>query len=89
MITIFNRKELIVTASMEKQAEVRDILAKNHMPYEVKTVNRSSGSALGGRTRAVTGTCGEKPELMYEYVVYEIGRASCREKKKIMKRLLL
>ena len=55
MITIFNRKELIVTASMEKQAEVRDILAKNHMPYEVKTVNRSSGSALGGRTRAVTG----------------------------------
>ncbi len=28
MITIFNRKELIVTASMEKQAEVRDILAK-------------------------------------------------------------
>lgn len=35
-----------------------------------KTVNRSSGSALGGRTRAVTGTCGEKPELMYEYVVY-------------------
>ena len=51
MITIFNRKELIVTASMEKQAEVRDILAKNHMPYEVKTVNRSSGSALGGRTR--------------------------------------
>lgn len=70
MITIFNRKELIVTASMEKQAEVRDILAKNHMPYEVKTVNRSSGSALGGRTRAVTGACGEKPELMYEYVVY-------------------
>ena len=63
MITIFNRKELIVTASMEKQAEVRYILAKNHMPYEVKTVNRSSGSA-------VTGTCGEKPELMYEYVVY-------------------
>ena len=33
MITIFNRKELIVTASMEKQAEVRDILAKK--PYAV------------------------------------------------------
>ena len=70
MIMIFNRKELIVTASMKKQEEVREVLSKNHIPYEVKTVNRSSGSALGGRTRAVTGTFGEKPEFMYEYILY-------------------
>lgn len=70
MITIFNRKELIVTTSMEKQAEVREILAQNNIPYEVKTVNRGSGSALGGRTRAVSGALGEKQELTYEYIIY-------------------
>lgn len=28
MITVFNRKELIVTMEMNRQAEVRDILSK-------------------------------------------------------------
>ena len=75
MITIFNRKELIVTASMEKQAEVRDILAKNHMPYEVKTVNRSSGSTLGGRTRA-----GKPDESVYSRRIFRIYRSGGKRK---------
>lgn len=34
MIHAFNRKELITTYDIKKQAEVCDILAKNHMEYE-------------------------------------------------------
>ena len=56
---------------MEKQAEVRDILAKNHMPYEVKTVNRSSGSALGGRNACGNWDMRRKNRnLCMKYVVY-------------------
>ena len=39
MITVFNRKELIVTMEMNRQAEVRDILSKNNIEYIIKTVN--------------------------------------------------
>ena len=38
MITIFNRKELLTTFSMEEQDRVREILAQNHIDYRVKTV---------------------------------------------------
>ena len=36
MITIFNRKELIVTTEMNRQAQVRDILSQNGIDYTVK-----------------------------------------------------
>ena len=39
MITVFNRKELIVTMEMNRQAEVRDILSNNNIEYIIKTVN--------------------------------------------------
>ena len=33
MLTILNRRELLVTLSMERQAEVRRILAENGIDY--------------------------------------------------------
>ena len=36
MITIFNRKELLVTTDMEEFARARDILAQNCIEYDIK-----------------------------------------------------
>ena len=36
MITIFNRKELWTTFSMEEQASIRSLLADNGIDYSIK-----------------------------------------------------
>lgn len=43
MLTILNRRELLVTLSMERQAEVRRILAENGIDYTIKTTNMQGG----------------------------------------------
>ncbi len=70
MITILNRKELIVTFSMERQAEIREILASKNVEYYVKVVNRKSPSPMAGGSRGRTGTFGENLNLAYEYIIY-------------------
>ena len=55
MLTIFNRRELIVTMDMKRQAEVREILAQNGIDYDVKTVNLMTRSYFGTQ-RARTGS---------------------------------
>ena len=47
MITIFNRKELAVTMSMDRQAEIRSILQSNGIDYSVKTTNLQSAPPDG------------------------------------------
>lgn len=69
MITIFNRRELLVTFSMEKQAELRERLKENRIDYSLKVVNRSGASVLGS-SRARFGTFGQNMKLAYEYVFY-------------------
>lgn len=69
MITIFNRRELIVTMEMNRQSEVRDILAQNNIDYTVKTVNLQSAPILGSR-RAQIGSLGINPDYSYEYKIY-------------------
>ena len=39
MITIFNRKELLITYDMNKQSEVRTILQNHKIEYNVKVKN--------------------------------------------------
>ena len=48
MITVFNRKELLCTFDMKKQAEVRDILWKFDISYEVRVSDRAD-FFVGGR----------------------------------------
>ncbi len=70
MITIFNRKELTVSFSMEKQSQIRDILRANNIEYSIKAINRKSPSPFSAASRARTGTFGENLELSYEYIIY-------------------
>ena len=51
MLTIFNRKELITTMDMQRQANIRSILSANGIAYTVRTENLQGSSALGGRSR--------------------------------------
>ncbi|WP_352400484.1 hypothetical protein [Anaerotignum sp.] len=37
MITIFNRKELFITNSMEDQARIRDLLSAHNIDYTIST----------------------------------------------------
>ena len=54
MLTIFNRKELIVTMDIHRQAEIRDVLAQNGIDYTVKTKNLQNSGVLDSQ-RGHTG----------------------------------
>ena len=62
MLTIFNRKELITTMDMQRQANIRSILSANGIAYTVRTENLQGSSALGG--------FGIDPNYSYEYHIY-------------------
>ncbi len=70
MITIFNRREVCITYSMQEQGEIRTLLADSGIDYSVKVVNRKSPSPAGAGSRARTGTFGEDLSKMYEYIFY-------------------
>lgn len=73
MIHIFNRKELLITWSMQDLAQIRDILVSNHIEYRIRTVNTGRSASSWGRTsssRARTGTAGLRTDVMYQYYVY-------------------
>lgn len=70
MITIFNRKELLSTNEMQRQAQARQRLADSGIDYQVKVINRKSPSPLAAGSRAYTGTFGEKLEFAYTYIIY-------------------
>lgn len=66
MITIFNRRELVTTFSMEKQARLRDILSQNDIPYRIKSDSHPSGSYTRGRT----GSFGQNSAYACQYTIY-------------------
>lgn len=70
MITIFNRKELISTYDMKKQAEVRDLLSQFKISYSIKVINRKSPSPFDAGSRARTGTLEENLQLEYQYIIF-------------------
>ncbi len=69
MISIFNRRELLVTLSMETQAKVRNILAANHIDYTIKTKNLQA-SPWYANSRSRTGSFGINTDYTYEYKIY-------------------
>lgn len=70
MITLFNRKELICTFDMKKQAKVSGILDEHHIDYRIKTSNRKSPCPVASGSRSRTGTYGKKTEFEYEYRIF-------------------
>lgn len=69
MITIFNRRELLITMDFQKQAEVRGILSANRIPYVTKTTNITNSHAVGSH-RGHQGSLGVNSEHSYEYKIY-------------------
>ncbi len=70
MITVFNRKELLITYSMKEQAEVKQMLEEHNIKYHVRVVDRKSPSIFSPGSRAYTGTYGENLEQNCQYTIY-------------------
>lgn len=70
MITLLNRKELIITFDVNRLAEIRNILMKHDIDYHIKTVNRAGVLPVDAGIRGRMGRVGERQDLMCEYVVY-------------------
>ena len=69
MITIFTRRELLITMDMEQQSRVRSILAAGGIPYKVNVTNLQSATVLGS-SRARTGSFGIDQSYSYEYKIF-------------------
>ena len=69
MIHMFNRRELVLTLSMERQADIRAILSANGIDYQVKTTNLQN-APIAGSERARRGSFGIQSEHSYEYKIY-------------------
>lgn len=70
MITIFNRRELICTNDMKKQAKVREQLSQFKIPYLVNVVDgRSPSLFITGHIGRI-GTFGNHVKLEYQYRIF-------------------
>lgn len=69
MITIFNRKELLITMDIKRQSNVRDILSANSIDYTIKVTNLQSASAVGSM-RGRIGNFGINQNYSYKYKIY-------------------
>lgn len=62
MIAFWNRKELTVTFSTERQSKIRELLKKNGIPYTYNVVSRGSVRARGHSFGSVQNS--------WEYIIY-------------------
>lgn len=69
MITIFTRKELLITMDIKRQSRVRDILSANGIDYTVKTTNLQNAAIIGS-SRSRVGSLGMNQKFAYEYKIY-------------------
>ena len=69
MLTLYNRKELLITMDMKRQSEVREILTAHGIEYKVQTTNRESPTAFE-RQRVHSGSLGIDQNQVYEYKIY-------------------
>lgn len=69
MITVFNRRELYMTYSMDERVRICDLLRANNIDYHLKTINPTTSTFCSTR-RANFGTLGMNMDYMYEYHIY-------------------
>ena len=84
MITIFNRKELLITYDMKKQGEVRTLLQAHKIKYDVKVKNLLSSSPMHAGARTHTGSHGIDLMKSYEYKIY-VKKADYEKAKKLIR----
>ena len=70
MITIFNRKELVVTYSLEEQSRIREILSSNGMEYKIKVTDRTNAQVIMPGIRSEISDFGNDSGWMYEYQIF-------------------
>ena len=70
MITVFNRKELLITYDSKVQSEVRTILRDHKIKYNVKVKNLLSPSIFSRSGRTYLGSRGVDLTKSYEYKIY-------------------
>lgn len=78
MITIFNRKEVLLTYSMKEQADIRKLLSCNRINFITRTRNSLNYS------RGRVGGTGWNTETSYEYKIYVNRKDYARAKEIIM-----
>ena len=75
MICLFNRKELLITKSLEKRNSVCALLTQEQIPYTART--RTGSLTNADRYRGVPFI---SPNTTYEYLIYvhrrDFGRAA-------------
>ena len=69
MMSIFTRRELLITMDEGRQANVRQILASNGIKYSVKVTNLQSSTVVGS-SRARTGSFRINQNYSYEYKIF-------------------
>ena len=69
MITIFNRKELLITTDLNYQSNIRSILSDNGIDYTIKATNLQCSSILYNK-RGRFGSFGINQNYSYEYKIY-------------------
>ena len=69
MITIFTRKELLVTLDTKRYGNASDILSASGIDYTVKVTNRQTAAVVGS-SRARVGSFGMNQNFAYEYKIY-------------------
>lgn len=67
MLTIFNRKELCISRSIESQAEIRDILQNNGIEYTFKIIDHNNYYGNEIATRAAY----KSREILYRFYVHK------------------
>lgn len=55
MITVLNRREVLLTYNLQRLAEVRELLETNNVKYDYKVINRNSPSALSDARALLQG----------------------------------
>lgn len=58
MISIFNRKEFVITYDMKKQSEIRTVLKNNEIEYKVKVKNILKSNTIKFRKQSTYGAAG-------------------------------
>lgn len=69
MITIFNRKELLITMDTGRRSAVCDVLSANGINYTIKVINLQGASVFENK-RGRYGSFGINQNYSYEYKIY-------------------
>ncbi|MBS5939031.1 hypothetical protein [Clostridium sp.] len=67
---IWNQKEVLVSSSLRRFNEVRDILSAKGIKYKYRVVDNTSTSLFGSSRRAKTGSFGESMDYSKMYYIY-------------------